>query len=85
MTATLKRVILSLAAAITVSLFLVSCARDPQKAKAGYVQKGMAYMKKGQYSSAVIEYRNALKIDPSYIDAYIKLAQADAALGDGNS
>ncbi|MFI5072386.1 MAG: tetratricopeptide repeat protein [Terriglobales bacterium] len=85
MTATLRRVILSLAVAMTVSLFLVSCARDPQKAKANYVQKGMDYMKKGQYSSAAIEYRNALKIDPSYVDAYIKLAQADEALGDGRS
>lgn len=80
-----RRTIMSLAVAITASLFLASCARDPQKAKADYVQKGLAYMKKGQYSSAAIEYRNALKIDPTYVDAYIKLAQADEALGDGNS
>ncbi|MGB6822875.1 MAG: tetratricopeptide repeat protein, partial [Candidatus Acidiferrales bacterium] len=85
MTTAFRRTILSLAAAITASLFLASCARDPQKAKANYVQKGVAYMKKGQYSSAVIEYKNALKIDPTYVDAYIKLAQADEALGDAQS
>jgi len=85
MTTAFRRTILSLTVVITASLFLASCARDPQKAKTNYVQKGVAYMKKGQYSSAVIEYRNALKIDPTYVDAYIKLAQADEALGDGNS
>lgn len=85
MTTAFRRTILSLTAAITASLFLASCARDPQKAKANYVEKGLAYMKKGQYSSAVIEYKNALKIDPTYVEAYIKLAQADEALGDGNS
>src|SRR5579864_9398075 len=85
MTAAFRRAISGSAVAITVSLLLVSCARDPQKVKANYVQKGVAYMKKGQYSSAAIEYKNALKIDPTYVDAYIRLAQADEALGDGNS
>src|SRR5579864_7139820 len=82
MTAAFRRAISGSAVAITVSLLLVSCARDPQKVKANYVQKGVAYMKKGQYSSAAIEYKNALKIDPTYVDAYLKLAQADEALGD---
>jgi tetratricopeptide (TPR) repeat protein len=36
-------------------------------------------MKKQQYASAAIEFRNALKIDPRFVDAYYQLAQADLA------
>ncbi|MGH9830678.1 MAG: tetratricopeptide repeat protein, partial [Blastocatellia bacterium] len=79
MTAASKRVISILVLAATVSLFLASCSRDPQGAKLRYVEKGQAYMKKGQYSSAAIEYRNALKIDPKFVDAYYDLARADLA------
>ncbi|MHB8411997.1 MAG: tetratricopeptide repeat protein [Candidatus Acidiferrales bacterium] len=81
----LRRVSGVLALALAASFLLASCFRNPEKSKLNYVAKGQAYMKKGQYSSAAIEYRNALKIDPRYVDAYIKLAQADEALRDGNS
>jgi len=81
----LRRVCGVLALALAAPFLLSSCFRNPEKSKLNYVAKGQAYMKKGQYSSAAIEYRNALKIDPRYVDAYIKLAQADEALQDGNS
>jgi tetratricopeptide (TPR) repeat protein len=68
--------------AIAVSLLLVSCAGNPQKARLKYLQKGDAYMKQKQYASAAIEYRNALKVDPRYTDAYFALAKADLAQGD---
>jgi tetratricopeptide (TPR) repeat protein len=61
------------------SSLLVSCATNPQKAKLQYFQKGQAYMKQGQFSSAAIEFRNALKQDPKYVDAYYQLATADLA------
>lgn len=61
------------------SLLLVSCA-NPQKAKLQYFQKGQAYAKQGQYSSAAIEFRNALKEDPKYVDAYYELGKTDEAL-----
>lgn len=64
-------------ATITLSLFLASCARNPEKAKLSYLQKGEAYMKQKQYASAAIEYRNALKVDPKYVEGYYQLAQAD--------
>ena len=64
-------------------LMMSACAGNPQKAKLNYLEKGKAYMKKGAYSSAAIEFRNALKIDPKYVDAYYQLAQADLALRDG--
>lgn len=63
----------------TLALVLISCAANPQKAKRSYLEKGDAYMKQKQYSSAIIEYRNALKVDPRYTDAYYQLAKADVA------
>ena len=61
------------------SLLLVSCA-NPQKAKLQYLQKGQAYEKQKQYSSAAIEFRNALKVDPKYVDAYYELGKTDEVL-----
>src|SRR6266851_4594091 len=67
---------------MSTALLLSSCAGDPQKAKVKYLASGQKYMKKGQYASAVIEYRNALKLDPRFVDAYYQLAQADLAQHD---
>ena len=64
---------------ISFALMLNSCARDPQKAKLKYLAAGQDYMKKGQYGDAVIEFRNAVRLDPRFVDAYYQLAQADAA------
>lgn len=75
------KAILMLAAMIP--LLMSACARNPEKAKLNYLDKGKAYMKKGAYSSAAIEFRNALKIDPKYAEAYYQLAQADMGLRDG--
>jgi tetratricopeptide (TPR) repeat protein len=61
---------------------LSSCASDPQKAKAKYLAAGQKYMKKGQYGDAVVEFRNALRLDPRFVDAYYQLAQADLAKRD---
>ena len=36
-------------------------------------------MKKGQFAAAAIEFQNALRIDPRFVDAYYQLAQADLA------
>lgn len=69
-------------AAIALSLLLASCATNPEKARLKYLQKGDAYMKQKQYASAAIEYRNALKVDPRYAEAYYQLAQADLAARD---
>src|SRR5215469_16851052 len=64
------------------ALLLSSCARDPQKAKQKYFAAGQTYMKKGQYGDAAIEFRNALRLDPRFVEAYYQLAQADLARQD---
>jgi cellulose synthase operon protein C len=73
------QIIAGAAALSALSLLLVSCAGNPEKAKLEYLKKGDAYMTQKKYSSAVIEYRNALKVDPRYTDAYFQLAKADMA------
>jgi tetratricopeptide (TPR) repeat protein len=39
-------------------------------------------MEKGQYASAAIEFRNAIRLDPRSADSYYKLSQADMELHD---
>src|SRR5580700_7262637 len=70
------------AIAFLAAVALTSCAKDPQKAKAKYFAAGQGYMKKGQYGDAAIEFRNALRLDPRFVEAYYQLAQADLARHD---
>jgi tetratricopeptide (TPR) repeat protein len=69
------------AAAILLSAvtFLSSCSSNPEKAKLKYLAAGQDYMAKGQYGDAAVEFRNALRLDPRFVDAYYQLAQADMA------
>ncbi len=67
---------------LSAALLLGSCSSDPQKAKAKYLATGQNYMDKGQYGDAAIEFRNALRLDPRFVDAYYQLAQADLARHD---
>src|SRR6202035_2672811 len=66
-------------------LLLVSCAKDPEKAKVKYLTAGQDYMQKGQYGDAAVEFRNALRLDPRFVDAYYELAQANLARHDWNA
>ena len=67
---------------VSAALLLGSCSSDPQKAKAKYLATGQNYMEKGQYGDAAIEFRNALRLDPRFVDAYYQLAQANLARHD---
>jgi tetratricopeptide (TPR) repeat protein len=72
----------AVAALLWSALLLGSCSSDPQKAKLKYLAAGQSYMDKGQYGDAAIEFRNALRLDPRFVDAYYQLAQADLARHD---
>jgi tetratricopeptide (TPR) repeat protein len=67
------------------ALLLSSCSVDPQKAKVSYFRAGQSYMKKGQYGDATVEFRNALRMDPRFVDAYYQLSQANLARRDWNA
>jgi tetratricopeptide (TPR) repeat protein len=70
---------LLLAAAI--SALTVACSKDPEVAKREYVRSGDAYVAKKQYKEAIIEYRNAVQLDPRYGEARAKLARRLRASG----
>ncbi len=62
----------------------VSCSRDPNVVKVKYLQNGNRYFEKGKYKEAYIMYRNALKKDPKYSEAYYRVALAELRMGRPN-
>lgn len=68
---------------VTALLLLVSltaCNRDPNAAKKKYVENGNKYFKREKYKEALIMYRNALKRDLKYGEAYYRSALAELKL-----
>src|SRR5438105_8459999 len=58
----------------------VGCSRDPEMAKRRYLESGQRYMEKGKFKEASIQFRNALQLDPRFVEAYYKLASVHIAL-----
>src|SRR3984893_18840679 len=65
-------------------VMLGGCSLDPQKGKVKYLESGKRYLKAGKYQEASIQFRNALKLDPRFAEAYYQLAQADLSLKQWN-
>jgi tetratricopeptide (TPR) repeat protein len=62
------------------SLLLASaCRKNPEVAKRQYLESGQQYLQQGKYQQAEIQFRNALKIDPRFADAYLQLSKASIA------
>src|SRR5712691_7797626 len=61
-------------------VILGGCSLDSQKGKVKYLESGKRYVKAGKYQEASIQFRNAIKLDPRFSEAYYQLAQADVAL-----
>src|ERR1700688_4917737 len=60
----------------------LACSRNPEAGKKRYLESGERYMTKGKYQEASIQYRNALKLDPRFAEAYYQLAKANLAMHD---
>lgn len=60
----------------------VSCSRDPEVVKKKYLQNGNRYFEKGKYKEAYIMYRNALKKDARYSEAYYRTGLTELRLGE---
>ena len=65
-------------AVIPVLLAAVACRT---KTKAEAVQTAEKYMAAGEYGKAIIEYKNALKVEPRSAELQYKLGQAYEMLG----
>lgn len=57
-------------AGVVIALVMASCNRSP----ASYVARGNKFVAQGKYDEAALEYRNAIKKDPNYADAYYRVA-----------
>ncbi|MGH9579716.1 MAG: tetratricopeptide repeat protein, partial [Terriglobales bacterium] len=62
-------------------LLVAGCTRDPNVKKREYVESGDRYFAGRQYREAVIQYSNALQVDPRDAPAHYKLAQSHLRLG----
>src|SRR6476659_10070502 len=68
--------------AIAAAFFLIlaatatSCSKDPSVAKRDLVASGDRYVADQRYDEAIIQYRNAVKLDPQFGEARLKLADA---------
>jgi tetratricopeptide (TPR) repeat protein len=69
-----KRLVTNLAIALA-CIPVIACT-DPAVAKRKYVEKADALVTQGKYQEAVLEYRNAIKLDPKFGEARYKLAGA---------
>ncbi len=57
-----------------VMLTLAACSRNPATEKATFLASGANYAKTGKYQEAVIQFRNAIQIDPRSADSHYQLA-----------
>jgi tetratricopeptide (TPR) repeat protein len=63
-------------------LLALACHADPSVRKQQHLESGHKYFAEGKYAYAIIEYRNAVDIDPSFGEARRQLAEAYARSGD---
>ena len=65
-----------------VAILFTGCSRDPNARKQKYFDSGEKYFAEGKYREAVIQYSNAVQIDPRFAQGHDHLAQAYLKLGD---
>ena len=63
---------------------LSACSRDPGIRKQKFFESGQRYVEQGKYKEAVVEFSNAIRLDPNYAEAHLQLADAYLQLHDGD-
>jgi putative PEP-CTERM system TPR-repeat lipoprotein len=69
-------------AVIAIAVLSAACSVSPEARKQGFLKQGNQYFDKGEYRSAILEYRNAVSIDARYGEARAKLAESYLRIGD---
>ena len=67
-----------------IAALLPSCSRDPNVRKQKFFESGQHYAEQGKYKEAVVEFTNAIKIDPAYAEAHLQLAEVYLQLHEGD-
>jgi len=60
---------------VLVMVLALSACSSPEEKKQKFMNKGNAYYEQGDYVKALLEVRNAITIDPEYVDAYYLAAR----------
>ena len=61
-----RSVLVRLLLACSLLALLAGCTRDPNVRKQKFLASGDQYFAKQEYKAAIIQYSNALKLDPRY-------------------
>ncbi len=69
---------------LAVVLAMAGCLRSPEEKYAEFMSSGKQYMEKKDYSSAVLQFRNAARVMPNAADAHYQAAVAEFRLGRGD-
>ena len=75
-------------AAVVIVLFaggMASCSTDPETAKREYFAQGERHLAAKEYAEAILQFRNAVRIDDRFGEARAKLAEAYLGAGDSQS
>jgi tetratricopeptide (TPR) repeat protein len=68
--------------ALGVSLLLIfGCSSDPNRRKQHLLESGLKYSEKHEYQEAIVQFRSAIQIDPTFATAHYQLARAYFAAG----
>lgn len=75
------RLVLALLALVVA---MTGCLRSPEEKYAEFMDSGKQFMEKQDYSSAVLQFRNAARVMPDKAEAPYQAAMAELRLGRGN-
>ena len=67
------------------AIALAGCSSDPDRRKLKYLDSGEAYFNAGRYREAVIQFRNAVSLDPRFAAAHSRLAEGYLRLGNSEA
>lgn len=70
----LKNIFAFILLSLLVVNFLSGCSIGSKGSKQRYLISGKKYLEKGKYNEALIQFKNALQMDPGYADAHYHLA-----------
>lgn len=67
-----------------IAALLSGCSSDPIVRKHKFFESGQRYAEQDKFKEAVVEFTNAIKVDPNYAEAHLQLAEAYLQLHDGD-
>ncbi len=67
-----------------IATLLIGCSRDPNVRKQKFLESGDRYRDKGKFREAIIQYSNAIQVDPRFAEAHYQLGETYLKLKDYN-